>query len=75
MHQCVIDVAVIPEVPIKQFTEDRVQDGIGDNVRRVEEGLCVSVCVLRLDVGAKRKECSTYHDGTEGGNSAVFCKT
>ena len=52
MHQRVIDVAVILEVAIKKLTEDRVQYGVGDNVRRVEEGLCV----WRLDVGAKRKE-------------------
>jgi hypothetical protein len=51
MHQRVIDVAVILEVAIEKLTEDRVQDGVGDNVRRVEEGL---VCVA-LRCGCQTK--------------------
>lgn len=41
MNQRVVDVAVTLEVPIKDFSKDRVQYGVGDDIGRVKKSLCV----------------------------------
>jgi hypothetical protein len=66
-YERIVDVPMFTKVVVEDFSKQGVQDGVDDDVRGVEEGLC-GVEMRRVH---KQSKPSTHHHSAEGRNSLV----